>query len=349
MRFNWKASCAVVAVAMLPVWLSQQTFAQPNGSPSAQQTASSSNPQTNATRLAGYNAGFRDGVTDYRNHAPYDFQSHPTYKQADQGYNQASGVNQQTYAMDFRSGYEAGYDDGFYGRNNDQGAQRQRNYTPPASNPSARNQSQSPQPNYEPSRPTNADANGALPAGTALYLKLNNTLSSRSSHQGDNFTATVTAPVYSQSGQQVLVPAGSTVEGTVASVRSSGGVSGESQLQLNFQRLRLPDGSSLPLRAEVSQVSPQQGVGSVITGTPSATNEGGVQQSQTRNTVGTAAAGGAVGALIGAIAGGGKGAGIGGLVGAGLGVVLASRNGALDLPAGTPIVIRLSSPINLRG
>lgn len=248
MRFNWKASCAVVAVAMLPVWLSQQTFAQPNGSPSAQQTASSSNPQTNATRLAGYNAGFRDGVTDYRNHAPYDFQSHPTYKQADQGYNQASGVNQQTYAMDFRSGYEAGYDDGFYGRNNDQGAQRQRNYTPPASNPSARNQSQSPQPNYEPSRPTNADANGALPAGTALYLKLNNTLSSRSSHQGDNFTATVTAPVYSQSGQQVLVPAGSTVEGTVASVRSSGGVSGESQLQLNFQRLRLPDGSSLPLR-----------------------------------------------------------------------------------------------------
>lgn len=335
MRFISKAESALLAVAMLSVCLCAQAFAAPHRVTAARQAAS----QEQATRVAGYNAGFRDGVNDYRNHAPYDFQSHPVYRNADQGYSQASGINPQTYAMEFRSGYEAGYDDGFYGRSDDRGAQRQRSYAPPSTSP-ARNEGQNAAPGA---------ANGTLPAGTALSLKLNNTLSSRSSRQGDTFTATVTAPVYSENGQKVLVPAGSTVEGRVASVSASGGISGESQLQLNFQRLRLPDGSSLPLRAEVSQVASQQGVGNVITGAPSATNEGGVQQSQTRNTVGTAAAGGAVGALIGAIAGGGKGAGIGGLVGAGLGVVLASHNGALDLPAGTPITIRLSQPVYLRG
>jgi len=286
-------------------------------------------------RTQGYNAGFRDGVNDYRNHAPYSFQNQAVYQNANQGYRQGGGVDAQTYAMDFRTGYEAGYDDGFYGRSSDPTAVRQRSYgQAPAAQAAA--------------QPSRQVGSGTLPAGTALQLKLNNSLSTRSSQQGDSFTANVTSPVYSPDGQTLLVPQGSTVEGHVLSVQRSGSVAGKSQLQLNFEQLRLPDGTVLPMRAGVSQVNPSAGVGGAITGTPSATAEGGVQKSQTRNTVGTAAAGGAVGAIIGAIAGGGKGAGIGGLVGAGLGVVLAStKGGNLDLPAGTPLTITLNQPVQI--
>ncbi|HUX67972.1 MAG TPA: TrbI/VirB10 family protein [Terriglobales bacterium] len=304
--------------------------------------ASARAPQTQAEiasiRAQGYTAGYHAGVADYHNHAPYSFQSQPAYQNANLGFRPGGAVDAPTYAMDFRTGYEAGYDDGFYGRSNDPTAVRQRSYGQgPAVAPAAAQPSQQA-----------AVGSGVLPAGTALQLKLNNSLSTRSSQQGDSFTANVTSPVYSPNGQTLLVPEGSTVEGHVLSVQRSGSVTGKSQLQLNFERLRLPDGTVLPMRAGVSQVNPNAGVGGAITGTPSATSEGGVQQSQTRSTVGTAAAGGAVGAIIGAIAGGGKGAGLGGLVGAGLGVVLAStKGGNLDLPAGTPLTITLSSPVQI--
>lgn len=307
----------------------------------AQAPGQAQNQQLQQIREQGYNAGFRAGVTDYRDHAPYSFQSKPVYQNATLGYSSSSGVEQQTYAMNFRTGFERGYDDGFYGRSSDNGAARQRSYAAPtaAANP-ARN---------EANAANQASGNETLPAGTALQLKLNNTLSTRSSNPGDTFTATVTEPVTSADHATVLIPRGSTVEGRVASVTRGGSISGTSRLQLNFDQLRLPNGSSIPLNAQLSGIHQQQGVGNVITGSPSTTNEGGVQQSKTRRTVGTAAAGGAVGALIGAIAGGGKGAGIGTLVGAGLGVVLADKNGALDLPAGTPITITLSQPLRLSG
>ncbi|HET9784982.1 MAG TPA: hypothetical protein VFP94_08510 [Terriglobales bacterium] len=304
-----------------------------------QQASPSPSAQLNSIRTAGYNAGFRAGTNDYRNHAPYTFQSKPEYQSATLGYDPGTGVDQQTYEMNFRSGYESGYDDGFYGRTSDENAPRQRAYSGELSaQPSA-----AAQPSANAGQQQGART---LPAGTSLDLKLNNTLSTRSSQPNDTFTATVSTPVTGQNGE-TLVPQGSTVEGRVASVERAGSVSGTSRIQLEFNQLRLPDGQSYPLQAQLSNVNQQSGIGNIITGQPSTTNEGGVEQSKTRRTVGTAAAGGAVGALIGAIAGGGKAAGIGGLIGAGLGVVLSSKTGELDLPSGTPITITLSSPVQL--
>lgn len=184
-----------------------------------------------------------------------------------------------------------------------------------------------------------------LNVGTPVRITLNNELNTNKAVQGDPFTAAVAAPVFSADGSMLLIPKGSTVVGKVASVQKSGTMSGESQLQLSFQRLHLPDGTSMPLRAEVSQVNTKGGVGKVVTGAPSTTSEGGVQSSQSRRTVGSAAAGGVAGAAIGAIAGGGKGAGIGTLVGAGLGVLTATRGGNLDLPSGTELTIVLDDPL----
>ncbi|MGH9413998.1 MAG: TrbI/VirB10 family protein [Terriglobales bacterium] len=299
------------------------------------------NQQLQQIREQGYNAGFHAGVTDYRSHAPYSFQSQPVYNTGTLGYSANSGIAEQDYKINFQSGFERGYDDGYYGRTSDNGAQRQRSYS---SEPSAHVAAANPAQNAA------ASSQSTLPAGTALQLKLNNTLSTRSSNPGDSFTATVTQPVAGPDGRTIVIPVGSTVEGQVQSVVRSGSISGTARIQLAFDQLRLPHGQSYPLKAELSNINQKgQGVGTAITGTPSTTNEGGVTQSKTRRTVGTAAAGGAVGALLGAIAGGGKGAGIGGLVGAGLGVVLAGHNGALDLPSGTPITITLSQPVQLGG
>ncbi|MGH9482923.1 MAG: TrbI/VirB10 family protein, partial [Terriglobales bacterium] len=181
-----------------------------------------------------------------------------------------------------------------------------------------------------------------LPVGTPIQIALNNALSTKTSVAGDQFTATVSAPVLSADGMTVMVPQGSTVVGRVASVQKSGSLGGKSQLQLEFQALHLADGTSLPLRAEVSQVNTKHGVGAVVTGSPSTNSEGGVQQSQSRKTAGSATAGGIAGAAIGAIAGGGKGAAIGLLSGAGLGVLTSGvKGGDLNIPAGAGLTIVL--------
>ena len=293
--------------------------------PRAQQSS-----ETQSIRTAGYNAGFRDGVTDYRQHAQYNVAGHAVYQDAAHGFNANLGVSRTTYEAEFRDGYAAGYKDGFYG------------LSPAAAG------AQPPAPAVQPRPQAQAASPDELPAGTALHLTLNSELSTATSRPGDTFTASVASPVYSADGSTVLVPKGSTVTGAVQSVQRSGAVGGSSRLQIAFTSLHLPNGETRPLRAELSGVNAGQGIGGAITGAPSATSEGGVQKSQTRNAVGTAAAGGAVGALLGAIAGGGKGAGIGGLAGAGLGVLLASRSGALDLKPGTPITITLSQPVSLK-
>lgn len=328
--------------------------------------------QETQIRSLGYQAGYTQGRADAQQGAPYDFQSHAEYAAANQGFNSNSGISLEAYRLNYRTGFEDGYDDGYYGRPENSASQPQRTFAAtPAANPSnnssaAANGAANPSGGTAAPPAANAAAaqpagratgeNGAsqftVPAGTALELRLNNTLSTRSSQPGDSFSATVTAPVLSPNGQ-VLIPTGSLVLGQVGQATPASGLTGTSSLQLRFQQLRLPDGHTAALSASVSGVSSSsQGVGNtvgnVVQGTPSANQEGGVQQSRTRSTVGDVAAGGAVGALLGALVGGGKGAAIGTAAGAGLGVLLASRAGPLDLPVGTPIKITLNEPVYLR-
>lgn len=286
-----------------------------------------------------YQAGYEQGHEDAMKGAPYDYLSHPDYANGNQGYDPNSGIALETYRFDYRAGFQNGYDDGYYGRTQNPQGQPARTYSGlPAANPSA------------PS--TGQQQTGAVPAGTVLHLKLNNSLSTSTSKAGDPFSATVAQPVMAPSGAE-LIPAGSIVMGKVGSVAQAGGLSGKSNLQLQFEQIRLPDGRTASLSASVSGVSSTGSgvggsVGKVVQGSPTANTEGGVQQSRTRKTVGDVAAGGAVGALLGAVVGGGKGAAIGTAAGAGLGVVLASRSGSLNLPVDTPMTITLNSPLYLR-
>lgn len=192
-------------------------------------------------------------------------------------------------------------------------------------------------------------ASGTLPSGTLLDLRLNKDLDSKTATQGEAFTADVVRSARDAQGR-VVIPVGSTVEGTVSQVQKAGTVSGQSRLQLRFQRVLLPNGTRLPLVATLRSMNTGGGgVGGAITGGPGkTTEEGGVERSKTRSTVGTTAAGGGVGAILGGLMGGGKGAGIGAIVGAGAGAILGSRGGDVHLKQGTQLTVRLDRALTAR-
>jgi hypothetical protein len=174
--------------------------------------------------------------------------------------------------------------------------------------------------------------NFVIPDGTELVAVLNNDLSTQNVQQNDRFTMTVRSP-----GQYE----GATIEGYVASVERSGRVSGRSQITLDFDTVRLRDGSTYRFAGILETVRTPSG--DVVR----VDNEGAVRDTdQTKQTVTRTAIGTAVGALIGAIAGGGKGAAIGAVLGAGAGagsVYVQGRND-LDLPSGTEVTVRATGP-----
>jgi len=170
-----------------------------------------------------------------------------------------------------------------------------------------------------------------VPNNTSMTATLDNALSTRSASNGDRFSMTVTSPSrYS----------GAVIEGTVVGQRSAV-VSGNANMTLNFDTIRMPDGRTYRFAGIVDQV--RQPNGDMVT----VNNEGTVRDtSQTTRTVERAGAGALLGAIIGAIAGGGQGAAIGAAVGAGAGagsVILQGRDN-LDLPSGSQFNITATAP-----
>jgi hypothetical protein len=87
-----------------------------------------------------------------------------------------------------------------------------------------------------------------------LEIRLLTPLSSYSSKPGDEVLAAVIAPLRSE--DQVLIPAGSTVRGSVTGVRRVGlGLVRESaNLAISFTELILPDGQKVPIRSRLQAV-----------------------------------------------------------------------------------------------
>ncbi|NLV30687.1 MAG: hypothetical protein GXY47_05970 [Acidobacteria bacterium] len=83
-----------------------------------------------------------------------------------------------------------------------------------------------------------AATDAVLPRGTRITLQLNNTLGTRSSGEGDPFTAVVTTPVYHKGG--IAVPKGSVVGGSVARVVRPGRLKGKAILDLQFRSISIP-------------------------------------------------------------------------------------------------------------
>ena len=166
-----------------------------------------------------------------------------------------------------------------------------------------------------------------VPTGTNLKVRLQDTLSSKDSRVGDQFTATVLDPVRFNEA---------TITGHISSIQKSGKIEGRTSMNLDFDSIRLSDGRRATLHGYVTRVY----------GGDSRTvdNEGGIESgSRTNQALKRGGIGAAAGAILGGIAGGGKGAAIGLILGGagGAGSLAIQGSKELKLDSGTEMLVRV--------
>lgn len=169
-----------------------------------------------------------------------------------------------------------------------------------------------------------------LQAGTPLKVQLTDTLSTQDSKVGDQVHTTVVEPIQDAAGK-TLVAAGSEVEGTVTELQPSPHAGEPASIRVNFDRLTTSAGTE-PITAQVVEAKPE-----------------------VNPNVGRAGRGAAIGGLGGFAAGAilGQslgGALLGGVLGAGAGTAISLGTGEVQasLPAGTPMTLQLTQPVNVR-
>src|SRR2546422_1401077 len=301
-------------------------------------SVSAQDPQTQnqATALmrgyrTGYSDGYQAGVNDLANHAARDFRGKAEYERGDRSYSSSYG-KLEDYRDGYQQGFEVGYTAGFDRKPFDSSIPpdlKRRTEDESVQYPKDQNKSVG--------APTQSTGALAIPRDTIIRIELLSNLSTDASQKGDRFQARVIEPKEF---------AGATIEGQVANVKRPGRVKSTAQLQLSFNEIRMPDGRSSKLSAQVIEVIPSggQGVGKVD-------QEGGVQgKGSTKNDVEKVGAAAGIGAVIGAIAGGGVGAAVGATIGAGVGTagVLTERGRDISLYQGQQLRIRTAGEAEIQ-
>ena len=176
--------------------------------------------------------------------------------------------------------------------------------------------------------------------GTTVRVRMNGTINSKTARIGDRFTATVTEPVYSNTGV-VVIPVGSTVTGRVDSVKAAKKGGDPGQISVSFVSVRMPNGSTRAINGSLTDLNTKQA---------KSDNEGTASGDDRKNDklifIGGGAGGGAI---LGGLIGGGKGALIGGILG-GLGGLAGERltkGEDAEVRSGTEFGISLNQAISM--
>ncbi|MBS1811947.1 MAG: hypothetical protein JST84_27545 [Acidobacteria bacterium] len=271
--------------------------------------------------VAGYNEGYLSGKSDYNANTPKDFQRSTIYQDANRGYDKQFGELAE-YQRGFKAGYEIGYNDGYIGRDKNEKMPANLNTKPPTV---AENPSMAPVRSRTPNKPR-----FAIAPDTAVKIRLETPISTKTNQEGDKFTAFVVEPQEYE---------GAVVEGHIAKLKRSGKLTGQTELALEFDRITFKDGTTSDFRAQVERVYATEKVKTID-------DEGNVQSGDTtKDTTIRSAGGAAIGAIIGAIGGGGKGAAIGAILGATVGAGSVFIQGKdLQFDQGTEIQVRTLGP-----
>jgi hypothetical protein len=181
------------------------------------------------------------------------------------------------------------------------------------------------------------------PAGSVMTVSLNNSISSQFARVGDRVSATLNTPLLA--GGQVVLPAGSTLEGQVASAGSSGRIGRPGELDLRFSQATTPNGTRVPLSARIQ------------------TKDGtGVLKAQAvAGRIGKGAMSTAIGAGLGAALGtamvplSGGSVGKGAIYGTALGATMGAANALwqkgddIEVAAGNALTVVLDTPVTVSG
>lgn len=275
----------------------------------------------------GYSDGYQAGVSDSAKRAQREFRNKAEYDHADRAYNSTWG-SVDDYRDGYRQGFEIGYNAGYDHKTFDSSVPsdlKPRTEDTSVQYPTDQNKTPG---NKE---PTNTPPNSLMiPRDTILRVELLNGVSTDASQKGDPFQARVLEPKNFE---------GAILDGHVEQVKRPGKAKGTAQLQLSFDQIKLSDGRSSKVSAQVIEVitnGSSEGVGKVD-------SEGGVQgRDSTKGDVQKVGAATGIGAIIGAITGGGVGAAIGATIGAGVGTagVLSQRGKDIRLSQGQQLRIR---------
>ncbi|MBX9667630.1 MAG: hypothetical protein K2X93_08440 [Candidatus Obscuribacterales bacterium] len=190
------------------------------------------------------------------------------------------------------------------------------------------------------------------PAGLVIPAQLSTSIATQVARPGDMIQAGISQAVILGDSQ---IPAGSVLLGQVTEAKKGGYLGMSGRLEIQFNRLRTPDGTETPIVAHIvggiGKYDDKDGNGELV----GETWKGKTVQAVGRGAVG-AGLGAALGTAVGAIAGGGRGVGRGAwsgtAIGGGVGVVqsLTVRKGKdVNIPSGTPIQIQLDAPSSIAG
>ena len=293
----------------------------------------------------GYSDGYPAGVQDVRKRIERDFSNKAEYQQADRAYSATHGSLDE-YRNGYRQGFEAGYRAGYDKQNFDSTIPDDLKIRETSDDSQApvltnSNQSDDNTPNTAPTTTPNTTNSASLiviPRDTIMRVELLSNLATDASQKGDRFEAKVVEPAEYE---------GAIVIGQVTRVQRPGKVKGTAELQLSFDQIRLTDGRSAQMSAQVIEVLPNgtsQGVGKVD-------SEGGVKgKDSTKGDVAKVGAATGIGAVIGAIFGGGSGAAVGATIGAGVGTagVMRERGKDIYLYTGQQLRIRTAGEAELQ-
>jgi hypothetical protein len=168
-----------------------------------------------------------------------------------------------------------------------------------------------------------------LPVGTKVAVRTEETIDSATAVEGQTFAAEISEDVLDANGD-VVVPRGANAQIVIRSASKGGRFRGTSDLGLDLQSISVGGKQYLISTTDLKQ-SGKQGFGA------------------NKRTAIFTGGGAALGAIVGAIAGGGKGAAIGAGAGAGAGAIgqIATKGGAIKVPAETVLTFQLDKPVQI--
>lgn len=174
-----------------------------------------------------------------------------------------------------------------------------------------------------PNRPNAPVRRNEVPAGQEIDVRAERELSSATAQVEDRFVATTMVDLYQ--GNDVLIPAGSTLRGVISSVNKATRTDRKGSLTVAFDQITVR-GRNYPIRGTVTQALESEGI---------------------KGEAAKIGAGAGVGAIIGGILGGAKGALLGVLIGGG-GTIAATEGKDVVLPAGSVLRVKFDQSFTVR-